>query len=75
VGRPELAKPFLDGGAQAYIGPVDGPEGSTGFIFTTLFFHSIFFGKHTVEEACKRASQWDSETGMYQLFTATEQVK
>ncbi|MBV9864939.1 MAG: hypothetical protein JO316_06285 [Abitibacteriaceae bacterium] len=70
VGRQELATPFLDGGAAAYIAPAGDPEGGTGTIFCTLFFHALFYGKHTIQEAYERARGWDAETGLFRLWAA-----
>ena len=67
-GSPEMAKAFLAGGAQGYIGTDPNPLAIEHPLFMAHFFHSISRKKLSPCQAWQKAASYDDQSRRYMYF-------
>lgn len=67
TGSPDFAEAFRKAETKAYIAPTGSPHGRAAIGFTASLF-LLLASKHPLDEAIRRASEFDAETEMFKLF-------
>ena len=67
-GDEKMARAFLSGGVNGYVGTDPNPNASNHSLFLAHFFHSIIDHKKTAVEAWEAAAAYDSESRLYLLY-------
>ncbi|WP_245719994.1 hypothetical protein [Nocardia uniformis] len=69
TGNAELARAFLDSGANHYIAPTDSPYGHAS-LFAALYLFYELTQERSLEEAVRRLSGHDDELAMWRMYSA-----
>ncbi len=74
LGTSEFARVFLGGGAHAYIGAQQDPEGSAALLYVLRLFYGLHCHHLPLEVAHEQARQQVPETMMFELFLRPDDV-